>query len=91
MLHDYSIFLMFITSLRGNFTLQVGACQDRNNAERLAAKLKRRYPYVHVASFDRGDGMFHRVRVGRATTLKEADEYEQALIRQGFDVFIVAE
>lgn len=75
----------------GNFTFQVGAFQDRNNAERLAAKLKQTYSHVHVASFDRGDGMFYRVRVGRATTLKEADEYEQALIRQGFDVFIVAE
>ena len=76
---------------RGDFTFQVGAFQDRNNAERLAAKLKQTYSHVHVTSFDRGDGLFHRVRVGRATTLKEADEYEQALIRQGFDVFIVAE
>lgn len=77
----------------GNFTFQVGAFQDRNNAERLAAKLAQVYKYnnVHVASFDRGDGLFHRVRVGRATTLKEADEYERALVGQGFDVFIVAE
>ncbi len=76
----------------GNFTFQVGAFQDRNNAERLAAKLRQEgYPHVHVTSYDRGDGLFHRVRVGRATTLNEADEYEQALIRQGFDVFIVAE
>jgi rare lipoprotein A len=75
----------------GNFTFQVGAFQDRNNAERLAAKLSRIYDHVHVASFDRGDGLYHRVRVGRATTLKEADAYEQALLRQGFDVFIVAE
>ena len=75
----------------GNFTFQVGAFQNRANAERLAAKLKMSHPHVHVASFDRGDGLFHRVRVGRATTLKEADAYEQALIREGFDVFIVAE
>jgi len=75
----------------GNFTFQVGAFQDRNNAERLAAKLKADHPNVHVASFDRGDGLFHRVRVGRASSLKEADAYEQALIRQGFDVIIVAE
>ena len=76
---------------QGNFTFQVGAFRDRANAERLAAKLKAHHPHVHVASFDRGDGLFHRVRVGRVTTLEEADEYEQALIRQGFDVFIVAE
>ena len=75
----------------GNFTFQVGAFQDRNNAERLADRLKQIYQHVHVASFDRGDGLFHRVRVGRATTLKEADAYEQALVSQGFDVFIVEE
>jgi len=83
--------LVAVDLTRGEFTFQVGAFQDRNNAERLAAKLKQSYSHVHVASFNRGDGMFHRVRVGRATTLKEADEFEQALIREGFDVFIVAE
>jgi len=76
----------------GNFTFQVGAFQNRTNAERLAAELRKKdYPHVHVASFDRGDGLFHRVRVGRVTTLEEADAYEQALIRQGMDVIIVAE
>ena len=84
--------LVAVDLTSGNFTFQVGAFQDRNNAERLAAKLRQEnYNHVHVASFDRGDGMFHRVRVGRATSLTEADQYEQALIRQGFDVFIVAE
>jgi rare lipoprotein A len=84
--------LVAVDLTSGNFTFQVGAFLDRTNAERLAAKLKQqKYNHVHVASFDRGDGMFHRVRVGRAGTLKEADEYEKALIRKGFDVFIVAE
>jgi rare lipoprotein A len=83
--------LVAVDLTTGNFTFQVGAFQDRGNAERLAAKLKREHRHVHVASFDRGDGLFHRVRVGRATTLEEAEAYEQKLIRQGFDVFIVAE
>lgn len=83
--------LVAVDLTRGNFTFQVGAFQDRGNAERLAARLKMGHQHVHVASFDRGDGLFHRVRVGRATTLKEADAYEQTLMRQGFDVFIVAE
>ncbi len=84
--------LVAVDLTRGNFTFQVGAFLDRNNAERRAAELKRKkYKHVHVVSFDRGDGMFHRVRVGRATTLAEADEYEQVLMRQGFDVIIVAE
>jgi rare lipoprotein A len=83
--------LVAVDLTSGNFTFQVGAFQDRRNAERLAAKLKQVHENVHLASFDRGDGLFHRVRVGRATTLKEAEAYEQKLIRQGFDVFIIAE
>ncbi len=76
---------------RGNFTFQVGAFQDRANAQRLAAKLKQFYTNVHIASFDRGDGLYHRVRVGRAHRLDEAEAYERTLMRQGYDVFIVAE
>lgn len=76
---------------RGNFTFQVGAFQERANAERLARRLENRHTNVHIASFDRGDGMFHRVRVGRAHRLDEAETYERSLMRQGYDVFIVAE
>ncbi len=76
---------------RGNFTFQVGAFQDRANAQRLAAKLRKLYTNVHIASFDRGDGLYHRVRVGRAHRLDEAEAYERTLMRQGYDVFIVAE
>ena len=76
---------------RGNFTFQVGAFQNHANAQRLAARLKKRYTNVHIASFDRGDGLYHRVRVGRAHRLSEAEAYERTLMRQGYDVFIVAE
>ena len=76
---------------RGKFTFQVGAFQDRANAQRLAAKLKKLHTNVHIASFDRGDGLYHRVRVGRAHRLDEAEAYERTLMRQGYDVFIVAE
>ncbi len=76
---------------RGNFTFQVGAFQDRANAQRLAARLGKRHANVHIASFDRGDGLYHRVRVGRARRLDEAEAYERTLMQQGYDVFIVAE
>jgi rare lipoprotein A len=76
---------------RGNFTCQVGAFQNRANARRLAAKLQVRFSNVHIASFDRGDGLYHRVRVGRAHRLEDAEVYERTLMRQGYDVFIVAE
>ena len=76
---------------RGNFTFQVGAFQDRANAQRLAARLEKRHANVHIASFDRGDGLYHRVRVGRVRRLDEAEAYERTLMQQGYDVFIVAE
>ncbi|MFZ7125863.1 MAG: septal ring lytic transglycosylase RlpA family protein [Desulfobacterales bacterium] len=75
----------------GNFTFQVGAFREQANALRLQRKLSSRYPNVHIASFDRGDGLYHRVRVGLARSLTEAERFESQLIGQGFDVFIVAE
>ncbi len=76
---------------RGNFTFQVGAFQNLANAQRLAAKLEKRHTNVHIASFDRGNGLYHRVRVGRVHRLDEAERYERTLMRQGYNVFIVAE
>jgi len=76
----------------GNFTFQVGAFADRRNAERLKARLTDDYVNAHITVFDRGDQIFYRVRVGQCTTLKQAAEYEDHLIQNGFpDAFAVAE
>jgi rare lipoprotein A len=75
----------------GNFTFQVGAFRDEANAERYRRQLAPRFPNVHIAAFDRGDGLFHRVRLGRVSDLHEAERFEADLLRQGFEVFIVAE
>lgn len=75
----------------GNFTFQVGAFRERSNAERLKQRLSSSYQNVHIASFDRGDGLYHRVRIGRVDNLKDAERFEADLLRRGFQVFIVAE
>ena len=76
----------------GEFTFQVGAFSSRENAERLRAKLDRRYANAHVTPYDRGDAVFYRVRVGRCNDLATAEEYERRLAANGYpDVFIVAE
>ena len=76
----------------GNFTFQVGAFGVRENAERLRFELSRTYPNAHIVSFDRGDRLLYRVRIGHAATLKEAAAYETYLIENGFpDAFAVAE
>jgi rare lipoprotein A len=76
----------------GNFTFQIGAFVNRENAERLTAKLNEKYNNAHVTVYDRGDQIFYRVRVGQFTTLKQAEAQESILMRDGYlDLFIVAE
>ena len=76
----------------GAFTIQVGAFSSRDNAERLRSRLAQSFANAHVISFDRGDAIFYRVRVGRCTDLDSAEQYERQLAANGFpDVFIVAE
>ena len=77
---------------KGNFTFQIGAFSDKQNALRLKETLDRTYKNAHVAEYDNGQEIFYRVRVGRASSLEQAVEYEKTLIQHGFkDVFIVAE
>jgi len=76
----------------GNFTFQVGAFVNRENAERLTAKLAKIYKNAHITVYDRGDQVFYRVRVGSFTSLEQAAAQEEILVRDGFpDVFLVGE
>jgi rare lipoprotein A len=77
---------------RGNFTFQVGAFKNRENAFRLKNKLSEKYKNAHVVVFAAGADTYFRVRVGRCSTLSQAEEYERILLADGFpEVFIVAE
>lgn len=76
----------------GAFTFQVGAFSNRDNAERLRAKLDQNFTNAHVSPYDRGDAVFYRVRVGHCSDLETAEKYERYLADNGFpDAFIVAE
>ena len=77
---------------KGNFTFQIGAFSDEQNALRLKETLDKTYKNAHVSEYDNGLEILYRVRVGRASSLEQAVEYENTLIQHGFkDVFIVAE
>ena len=77
---------------KGNFTFQVGAFRDYGNAERLKQVLDKKYKNAHITTFDSGDGIFYRVRVGKFSTLKQAEAHRQTLVADGFEhPFIVAE
>lgn len=76
----------------GNFTFQVGAFCDRQNAERFRGKLAQQYKNAHITTYDGGDAIYYRVRLGKCSSLEQAAEYEKYLNDKGFnDAFIVAE
>ncbi len=76
----------------GNFTFQVGAFIDLQNARRLVAYLDKTYQNAHITVFDNGTERFYRVRVGQCFSLEKAKAYEALLIQNGFpDVITVAE
>lgn len=75
----------------GEFTVQVGAFQNKENALRLADRMKSQYTYVNVAPFADGDNqLWYKVFVSKTTTLDRAAEIEKTLERLGFsDAFVV--
>lgn len=76
----------------GNFTIQVGAFSDRKNAERLQAKLDQTYKNAHISDYNNGYETFYRVRVGRCSTLEQAEKFEELMIQKGFTgAFAIAE
>lgn len=77
---------------KGNFTVQVGAFQVKNNAENYRYKLSKTYQNAHIVTFTDDRGLFYRVRIGRFTNLKDAIRFSDDIITQGFgSAFAVAE
>jgi len=77
---------------KGNFTVQIGAFSQKENALRLARRLKVIYHYVRIEVYEPPAGTtLYRLRVGRSTTLKEAAEIEKKLESLGFEeAFVVS-
>ncbi len=78
------------TTEAGIFAVQVGAFQDRNNAERFKTRLA---PYgpVTIQTFDRGDAVFYRVRVGQESSEDAARDLGRKLRQAGLasETFVV--
>jgi len=76
----------------GNFTIQVGAFANRNNAERLKQNLDRQYEQAHIVPYSGTGTTLYRVRVTRCTSLEQAEQFETRLRQAGFsEAFAVAE
>ena len=75
--------------LGGEFTVQIGAFQQRGNADRLKARMAEHYP-AFVADYDGPDGHYFRVRVGREASQQDAQKLAANLkAAGGFETFVV--
>ncbi|MCU0594515.1 MAG: septal ring lytic transglycosylase RlpA family protein [Desulfobacterota bacterium] len=76
---------------RGEFTIQVGAFENRQNALKLAERLKGSLEEVRIIVYEDARGKtFHRVQVSKSDTLDEAEAMEKKLEAMGFaDAFKV--
>ena len=75
----------------GNFTFQLGAFIDRQNAEKLKIKLAQKYKNAHITKFDNGSEIYYRVRVGQFSTLEQARAQEKIMTDDGYEPIIIAE
>ncbi len=78
---------------KGRFTFQVGAFSDPKNAERYKNKLASLYKNAHITPYFHPDhGKLYGVRIGLATSYKQALEYKTALRQKEFPgAFTIAE
>jgi rare lipoprotein A len=84
--------LVELTNLEeGEFTIQVGAFRDKENALRVADQLKVIFDYVQVAVYvDEERKTLYRVHVSKSRNLRRAGEIEKRLEDMGFTkAFIV--
>lgn len=84
--------LVEITDLEsGEFTIQVGAFQDKNSAENIAERLRVIFNFVQVTiHVDDNRRTLHRVHASKSKTLAQAEKIEKKLEEMGFKAaFIV--
>jgi len=69
----------------GEFTVQVGAFMDRNNALKLVERLRTDFDYVNIMEYtDKNGQVFFRVHVSKSTTLVRAGVVQKRLENIGF-------
>lgn len=74
----------------GFFTVQVGAFKERDNAERLRARLNDLYPPSMIQQVDLDDGTFYRVRVGKVSGEQAAQKFADELrAHEGFHTLVI--
>lgn len=74
----------------GFFTVQVGAFKEKENAERLRARLNGLYPPATIQQTTVEDGIFYRVRAGRVSGEQAAQKFADDLhSREGLHTMVI--
>ncbi len=68
----------------GNYSVQVGAFKDYQNAKRLSEEMKRRFGFSDVRSAIVNGELFYRVQAGKYTSLREAEAAEKNFVEHGY-------
>jgi rare lipoprotein A len=77
---------------QGDFSIQIGAFKDRQNALRLQERLLKDYPRTEVSETNRYGETFFRVRVSRCQNLQDALRLQKQIEGKGFSqTFVVAD
>jgi rare lipoprotein A len=77
-----------LTTVAGDYTLQVGAFIVEANARRLLKQLKQKYPWVYIVTRETWRAKYYRVRVGRFETRQSAEAFASKLRGKGYEVFL---
>ncbi|HVH50201.1 MAG TPA: septal ring lytic transglycosylase RlpA family protein [Candidatus Bathyarchaeia archaeon] len=74
----------------GFFTVQVGAFKEKENAERLRARLNELYPPSTIQQVALEQGTFYRVRAGKVSGEQAAQKFADDLkAREGFHTLVI--
>jgi rare lipoprotein A len=77
---------------QGDFTLQVGAFKERQNAQRLRERLLSEYDRVEITETNRSGEKFFRVRVNSYSQLQDALRLQKDLELKGYSqVMVIAQ
>lgn len=88
----YEKFLPFEDFRKGNFHVQIGSFQNRDNALRLQGLMTKQNYQTIIRNHRHDDDVFFRVQVRASTNLAAAEAIEAELIAMGFsDSFIIAQ
>jgi rare lipoprotein A len=70
------------------YEVQVGAFLEIEQAQEMVEQLQGVYSTVYIATRDGPFGSYHRVRIGPFEARREAQEVAQALVQEGYYVFL---